>query len=432
MEDRHVEIPWLEWVAFAIAAGVVFKTGRRGRWPGLFAIVALAAAWIFGTAGGLLFPAIFGLACCLLPGLSKRWQVAGKFLASCGVLASAALCGLFPVPVSPELAGAYPIGTQSFEIHTSYPERPLVAQVWYPAKEDRSKPFARWLPDPASIPKIPYHRIRYARSRAREGLDPVSSIPKFPVIFYEHSWTGHRAENVAQMEQLASRGFVVVAIDHPGQAERVKYADGRVILGRLPAALDLTTDAGVSNFETLAEKCITERIGDLHVVKAALTNEVLPRFAGRLLLDRVGIVGYSFGGTCALRICAVDPAFYAGANEDGFFLGKQMPAGPFLFFDEEMPAWLLKDARPNESPGDSLTRRSEIKIREALFAADRPRVILDGTRHPSFSDRILMCRIPQIARCGSRPAPEVIRIVTTRLAEFFQQQLDFPKSPGRE
>jgi dienelactone hydrolase len=432
MEDRHVEIPWLEWVAFVIAAVVVFKTHRRGRVAILFAIVALAGAWICGTAGGLLFPAIFGMVCYLVQGFCKRWQMAGRFLALCGILASAALCWLFPVPVSPELAGPYAIGTETFEIHCDDPERPLVAQVWYPAKEDTSKPFAPWLPSLELTPKLPYHRIRYAKSRARVGPEPVSSIPKFPVIFYEHSWTGHRAENEAQVEQLASRGFVVVAIDHPGQAERVKYADGRVILGKLPAILDLTTDAGVSDFETLAEKCITERIGDLHLVKAALTNGGASQLAGRLLLDRVGIVGYSFGGTCALRICAEDPAFYAGANEDGFFLGKRMPAGPFLFFDEEMPAFLLKDASPDEGPGDALTRRSEIKIREALLAADRPRVILDGTRHPSFSDRILMCRIPQIARAGKESAPEVIRIVTTHLSDFFQQHLDFPHSPARE
>lgn len=432
MDDRRVEIPWLEWVAFAIAAAVVFKTCRRNRRLILLSVIALAAAWILGTAGGLLFPAIIGMAFYLVPGSGTKWQKFGQIVAFCGLSASAVLCGLFPVPVSPELAGPYMIGTEVFEIHSGDPERPLMAQVWYPAKEDKSKPRAPWLPDPESPPRIPYHRVRYAKSRARGGLEPVSSIPKFPVIFYEHSWTGHRAENLAQMEQLASRGFVVVAVDHPGQAERVKYADGRVILGKLPAILDLATEAGVSDFEKLAEECITARIGDLHVVKSALANGALSALAGRLLLDRVGIVGYSFGGTCALRICAMDPAFYAGANEDGFFLGKKMPAGPFLFFDEEMPAFLLKDAPPNESPGDALTRRSEIQIREALLAVDRPRVILDGTRHPSFCDRILMCRIPQIARAGKKSAPEVIRIVTTHLSDFFHQHLDPPLFPARE
>ena len=118
-----------------------------------------------------------------------------------------------------------------------------------------------------------------------------------------------------------------------------------------------------------------------------------------------------------------DPSFHAGANEDGFFLGNDNPTGPFLFFDGEMPGWLTKEAGPGEGAAEALTRRSEKRILSAMEKKDRFRVILDGTRHESFSDRIFLCQFPRLARVGTRPAAEVHHIITSRLGDFFKREL---------
>ena len=133
--------------------------------------------------------------------------------------------------------------------------------------------------------------------------------------------------------------------------------------------------------------------------------------------------GFSFGGTSAVRLCAVDPAFAAGANEDGLFLGEGMLTGPFLFIDQEMPGWLCQKAGPTEGPGQALIRRSEIRILSAMEKKNRFRVILDGTRHESFTDRIFTCRIPRLARVGTLSAEKTHRIITTHLADFFSREL---------
>lgn len=246
---------------------------------------------------------------------------------------------------------------------------------------------------------------------------------KLPVIFYEHSWTGHRAENIAQVESLASKGFVIVAVDHPGQAARVRYADGTVVVSKLTPSLDLTSATAVAEFESTAEHCLTQRISNVERVKASLENNSLPDFHGKINLDRLGVFGFSFGGTCALRLCARHPSFHAGANEDGLFLGDEMPRGPFLFFDQEMPSWLLAPAAPAEDAGQTLTRRAEAGIQEALKQPARYREILDGTTHESFNDRIFLCRFPRLAGAGVRPAAEVHGILTTRLTDFFSREL---------
>jgi hypothetical protein len=418
-----MEGEWSEWTALAVAtAAAVLPDGKRRRWS-LLGLLVLVGGWLFGTATWLLFPAIAGVfAVLLLSRSSDGWRRGGRILAMGGGLLSTILCGLFPLPEIPAPPGAFATGTLIFELPAEETSPPLIAQVWYPAKANTSLPRSSWLPDPELTTHLPFHRIGRAMARSRIGPDPVDRTTKLPVVFYEHSWTGHRAENVAQVEELASRGFVIVAVDHPGQAARVRYGNGTVISGKLTTP-DLTDEAGVGHFETLAEDCLRERSLQLARIRQALAAGSVPALKGRLNLDRMGVFGFSFGGTSAIRLCALDPAFHAGANEDGLFLGDSMPRGPFLFFDEEMPAWLSGEAQPGEGAGEAQTRRSEKRIQAALVEPDRFRVVIDATRHEAFSDRIFTCRIPRLVHAGSRPATEVHRIITSKLGEFFARQL---------
>lgn len=419
-------LSWPEWIACLISLIAVARPTRNLILTGL---AAVSAVWIFGTAGGLLFPAAVGsLSLLLLLKSGKRWRMAGAFLAGGGALFSAFLCFIFPVPQAPRLTGPYPVGTMAFELPVESGAPALLAQVWYPARQEGKARRSRWLPDPALAPDFPFHRISHAWTNSRDGATMLDSPDRFPVIFYEHSWTGHRAENVAQVEALASHGFVLVAVDHPGHAERVHYGDGSVVLSRLPASLDLSTEKAVADFEKLAEACLKSRIEEIGNIRRALEGGVIPELADRLALEKVGIFGFSFGGTCALRVCSQDPSFIAGANEDGFFLGEGNPLGAFLFFDQEMPAWLMKPAATSEGAAEALTRKSEKRIQAALGTPDRERVILDGTRHESFSDRIFTCFIPRLARTGTRPAEEVHQIVSSHLSDFFKSNLIHTRS----
>lgn len=359
----------------------------------------------------------------------KRRRVLA-WLGAAVALAAAAAVGLFlllfPVPSPPPLEGKHAVGTLTFEIPASEKIPRLLVQAWYPTDHPEAGKPSPWLPDPALAPRFPFHRIRNATSHARIGAPLCQEFNKLPVVFYEHSWTGHRAENIAQVENLASTGFVIVAIDHPGQAARVRYADGTVALTKLAASIDFTTSKGVAAFQASAMGCLEQRISNVASVKQALIDNIVPLFKDRLKLDRIGVFGFSFGGTSALRLCARDSSFHAGANEDGLFLGDEMPRGPFLFFDQQMPAFLLTPPAPGEDPGQVLTRQAESHILAAMKQPSRYREILDGTTHDSFNDRIFLSRFPRLARAGTRPAAEVHKILVTRLSEFFSRELADP------
>lgn len=415
---------WIEWSACGIAAVAGILSATRGRVWVLAGCLAIAGGWLAGTAQVLLLPALVGLCgCWWLQGRTGRWKKAGLVLALGGILASLLFCWIFPLPVVPALSGPYTTGTLRFELPADGAAPALLAQAWYPSKDDPAAPRAPWLMDPDLAPKFPFHRQRHAFARSRTGVEVSTASAKYPVVFYEHAWNGHIGENVAQAEDLASHGFVVIAVDHPGQAKRVKYADGTVFPTRLADSYELPTEKEVAGFENLMEKCLDQRIADLARIKKALADGVPDRLAGRMLLGKTGVFGFSFGGMTALRLCAVDPSFLAGANEDGMVVGDARPQGPFLFFDEEIPGWLLHEAGPRENAEDALTRRSEMRIRAAMDGGERYRVILNGTLHPAFTDRIFTCRIPLLARVGKRPSDEVHQVICRRLSAFFKREI---------
>ena len=362
-----------------------------------------------------------------LNSLMKRWRfskVIGATLAVIALGAGGLFLFLFPVPAPPSLAGHHAIGTRTFEIPASEGNPRLLYQIWYPTDQPAAGKPTPWLPDPDLAPKSPFHRIRSATARAKTGAPPLAGNQAgLPVVFYEHSWTGHRAENIAQVESLASMGFVIIALDHPGQAARVRYADGSVAESNLTDPPDLTTADGVAAFEADAERCLRERSSNVSRVVRSLAKDALRDSCGRLDLSRIGVFGFSFGGTSAIRLCARDSTFLAGANEDGLYLGDEMPRGPFLFFDQEMPKWLLEPAGQEEDAGQALTRRAESRIQQAMKAPGRFRHILDRTNHASFTDRLFLSRFTRLAGAGERPAEEVHNILVTRLGEFFKNEL---------
>lgn len=415
-----------EWLAcfLVLLMAVVPKPVAWWRLGVLVSLAAtIAVAWL-GSARWLMLPATAG-GLILLPlfSLNPGWRQPVRLMAVAGTCSAALFCWLFPMPEMPRHSGGHAVGTRTIELPAEHGQPALMVQLWYPAEPDPAARRAPWLSDPGLAPSFPFGRISDALSGSIEGPPPVAGNSKFKVLFYEHAWMGHRGENLFQVEELASEGFVVIAIDHPGQSRRVLHPDGAVVLGQLPESPDFATLGAVSDFEGLAEKCLATRDQEIVRVRDALSRGILPNLTARLELDHMGIFGFSFGGTAAIRECARQSFFRAGANLDGFFLGEAAPEGPFLFIDEEMPAWLANPPQDSDTPEQTLIRRSELRILKALKGTQHERLVVNGTRHESFSDRIFLSSLPKIARAGRLPAGEVSTLIHRRLSEFFRSEL---------
>ncbi|MFD0205695.1 MULTISPECIES: hypothetical protein [Saccharothrix] len=130
---------------------------------------------------------------------------------------------------------------------------------------------------------------------------PARPVPR-PVVLYSPGLVDPRAFGTTTAEELASRGYVVVTIDHPGETFTVDLPT-RPRFVALPG--DPSTDPRLYRNVIATRLADTDFVLDRLAVLASGGNpdaggRALPRHLGRALdLDRVGVYGQGLGGTIA-------------------------------------------------------------------------------------------------------------------------------------
>ncbi|GMV17809.1 MAG: hypothetical protein HS104_26450 [Polyangiaceae bacterium] len=167
-------------------------------------------------------------------------------------------------------AGPWPVGARTLQIGE------LTVEVWYPAtpgsevgKDGKVYDLRKWLPD-SEQGKIPDADNPWQKSASFADLPLDAERGPYPAVIFVHGTAGFRTQSLEQMEHWASRGFVVLAADHPGL-----YLKDMLV------------------FQTQRDLD-----GDLNAVVAALgsTSGELAFLAGRLDATRIGMAGHSAGG----------------------------------------------------------------------------------------------------------------------------------------
>ncbi len=189
-------------------------------------------------------------------------------------------------PSAPELApyGKYAIGVRTLQVTdrnrpdilntqeggaTARYDRTLTLEVWYPAMlAAGQKPggdYRAITRDPAITATLHGQAVRDAA--------PLASEAAFPLVIISHGYPGNRYLMSHLAENLASKGFVTVSIDH----KESTYDDQK------PFASTLYNRA----FDQLFVLNAIDRLG-----KAGSASFL----SGRVDASRSGIVGYSMGG----------------------------------------------------------------------------------------------------------------------------------------
>jgi predicted dienelactone hydrolase len=258
----------------------------------------------------------------------------------------------------PAPTGPYPIGTVAWELPgTGRPDpwrpgrdRDLTVQLWYPADDPRAQGVGR--PDAANL--APWAHPNVARHAAqRYGFAPESLVElrghateaapvradggALPVLVFSPGDGGNRTDNTALTEELASHGYLVVSIDHLGDALEGSTQDGQLVARTKP---ELPED--IRPEELGGPAVVTQvdvRVADVRAVLDAL-GRVRTADRGepaglpdRIDLGRIGVFGHSLGGATTAGAMFVDDRIRAGANLDGLVAGPVAAEGlgrPFL------------------------------------------------------------------------------------------------------
>jgi ABC-type antimicrobial peptide transport system permease subunit/pimeloyl-ACP methyl ester carboxylesterase len=283
----------------------------------------------------------------LMTGKSLR-SIQYAVIAVSAVIVAAALALVLPEPSDrqdqaekvrlelPAPSGQYPVGVT--ELHLADPDRPdpwvkdrsreLMISIWYPASRESGREAPYMQPGVADyydqhvMPTIGIEpgRVDLAGIRTRAWLEaPVAESGEgWPVILYSPGASVPRSFGTVNVMELASRGYIVVALDHPYETYAVQFPDGRVITEGMPEF----------NAKTVL-KLMDVRVDDVRLVLDRLTGlkrgvnpdhgqKALPEGLREALdLERVGIFGHSAGGAAAAQAIYEDPRIDAGIDMDG-------------------------------------------------------------------------------------------------------------------
>ncbi len=252
-----------------------------------------------------------------------------------GLTAQAAFAqetGLLPTQedaaIPAEQSHRYKAGMRSLTVQDGRGDRPLDGLIWYPTEA----------PGPA---RADFDSVVWVASDVIPDADAAKGM--FPFIALSHGMFGNTRNQAWFGAEMARRGFVVAAINHPGTSTWLRDPDQR--------------------------RALWERPGDItRLIDFALRPGALPV---RVDPERVFMAGHSLGGFTAMAL--------AGARFDAERLGRFCDATP-----EELVCGIFADWGIAQTPED----RAQM---ERDLSDDRIRAFavfdLGGTQ--SFSDTSL-------------------------------------------
>lgn len=297
----------------------------------------------------------------------------------------------------PEPTGPHLVGTIAFhwvdrergETATEDPgdRRQLVAQLWYPAAPATNPACAPYVPalqamrgaletSADSLPRrIADDLEAYARIRAHALLAPEvdepATEPRYPIVVFSPGGNMSRHWHTALLQELASHGFVAVALSHPYVGWDVFPAGG--FLKSIDWGLDADDPADArANEDRMADilagdvRLALERLAELDASD--------PAFTGRLDLNRVAVAGHSRGGATVTRSCATLAAADACVIFDNIGTEREVETG--------LPRPQLTIRRADWADG-RVERLRGFLSRNPTEAWD---VAIEGASHFSFSD----------------------------------------------
>lgn len=234
----------------------------------------------------------------------------------------------------PQLTGRHQVGTTDLHLvdrarqdpWQPAAQRELMVTVTYPAARSGGTR-AAWMP-PAFAKyiegnfnpeiELPPGSVDWGGVQRQARDLAAVERGRWPVVLFSHGFGSSRELNTVLTDDLASHGYVVVSISHPGDAMAVTFPDGRLIVNNIDqsdqAAMKTALDARVADARFVLDEVTRLNRG----ANPDAERDPLPRgIVGTLDLSAVGMFGHSYGGFAAAETMYHDRRFDAGINLDG-------------------------------------------------------------------------------------------------------------------
>lgn len=345
------------------------------------------------------------------------------------------------------------------------PVREVMATVCYPARSAPGRPVARQLTEGAAalfaeidvaFHGLPRSGVNWAATRTHAHPGAPAQAVRRPVVLYSPGGGDPRTMGTGLAEELASHGFVVVTVDHPGDASEVEFP-GTTAYRDKPFRTTVFRDdprRDPRRFRTM----IDTRIADLRFVLdqlATLSAGGNPDTGGRALpehlscaldLRRVGIYGHSAGGTAAAEAMYEDRRIAAAVNMEGYLdrpsaaPGREAELYPVARYGVDRPLLLLgSEDFIGEDGREELERSWSAMLAHPRGCTRRRRI--DGAAHwvftdyaalaPALQDTGLMTAAAREKLVGGGDPAQLVPAVRHCVRAFFARHLS-PYAPRQE
>jgi len=323
--------------------------------------------------------------------------------------------------------------------------RELMVYLWYPTLQKRADAKGEYFPGAKQLDTVPEFHARM-RNEFEENWPwilsgaisahaveraPAARNPRpFPVVIFSHGNGSTSFNYTTLIEDLASRGYAVAAIEHTQTAMVVLFPDGRIVpFHRTPVRTSLTEASALIEEGAADVRFVLNRLAELNAGDA---QEFF--LAGRLDVNRLAAMGHSAGAEFAARACQLDPRLKACVDLDGgmppISALPGYPDGAIL----KQPLLFLEADHPRPQMAGTLAQQDEYfrKKEEQLQSCPRGSydVILKspGIAHPSFSDTPLL-----FAGTEGYPETSVVvhnhELIKTFIRAFLKKNLEGGKAP---
>jgi predicted dienelactone hydrolase len=285
-------------------------------------------------------------------------------------------------------AEIYDLQTQSLAI-TPRPTdlRELMVYVWYPTRANRGAATAPYIDEGFALASAegigsafgvsPDQFVQVVTQTIHTNAVPEADLADascYPVVIFSPGFGATPKFYTKQLEELASHGYVVVAIN-PTYEAPVLFPDGQVI------TQSSVFDFSSANSET--EQQVFNQAVEIRAADVSFMLKELERIniedpqellTGHLDLSQVGIFGHSLGGDTAIQAMKRDHRLKAGINMDGGSYGSLFSSGnreslnrPFMVMS-------------HDGADDAL------QLFYQRLRANAYRLIIEGSTHNTFMD----------------------------------------------
>jgi dienelactone hydrolase len=424
---KKARIPLILVSVLVCVAHLFFERGHWQLFPAYLALIVLAA-WQFVPAIGR-----------VMGRQGPKIVVTSLVFVLC--LTTIGFSLVAPMFTLPKPTGPYQVGTRTlYMVDTSRDEdaisdpgrkRELAIQVWYPAAPSANHlaAYRQWAETKFNRS---YQSVIWTNSRTDAPL--VRNGAPFPVLLFGHGLGGTRTQVTFLTEELASHGYVVVAVDHPFTAKRVAIPGRGVVLAT--KAFDYTVystalmsgEAMIEQWNKELAKWTADDLFVLNELHKATLDPKSPWYQG-LNTDLVGAFGHSFGGAASVQLCSLDPRVRSAINMDGWtFAGipDRRSDRPVMFMYEDGLAPTPQQLR---SPDKGIRVEAELDTYDMnLVDANLKqfggyKLYIAGAQHMDFTDQSLYSPWGKLTETGPIPPARMHEILREYVLGFFDQTI---------